>query len=143
MSELPPLEILDIEVPESSLKYMNTPFTVTLNRAPEYVYDWFNDDHTIVVGQDGIAYENLSYGKPSPSFEAFAGRPFDIALKDGSVIHAKGDWWSGSTFPVEIEMCGYRLPEGDWRYRRHSVCLSREAIVRWLLRDRARKAVAA
>jgi len=53
-------------------------------------------NHTI-VGTDGVFLNFYYYDSPSGSWEAFAGRKFDLKLTDGNIEHCYGQWWSGIT----------------------------------------------
>lgn len=49
--------------------------------------------------EDGGFYDCLGYEHSNFS-KAFAGREFDIPMKDGTKIHATGQWWS--VYPIEF-----------------------------------------
>ena len=48
----------------------------------------------LVAHDDGF-YSCYEYGECSPGWQAFAGRKFDIPMKDGSIVKAFGQWWDG------------------------------------------------
>lgn len=83
------LEIIDIILHRN--KYATQRFLV-LNRKPSIVYERRGD---WLIGEDGGVFDFYYFQRPSPNWKAFAGREFDIQMKDGSVIHAKGQWWFG------------------------------------------------
>lgn len=51
----------------------------------------------LLIGSDeqGIFYDCLYYDRPSPNMKAFAGREFDLPMKDGTVTHCYGQYWYG------------------------------------------------
>lgn len=64
-----------------------------LNRMPELEYSRYGDT---IVGTDGTFHE--CYGKwIDPVDKAFGGREFELRMKDGEVVHCKGQWWSSIT----------------------------------------------
>jgi len=61
-----------------------------LNHMPELEYTRYG---STIIGTDGtfhVCYV-LQYTKYS---KAFGGREFDLTMKDGEVVHCKGQWWS-------------------------------------------------
>lgn len=48
----------------------------------------------LLIGEDSGFFYFYKHEKPSRNFQAFAGRKFDIPLKDGGVVKACGQWWS-------------------------------------------------
>ena len=63
-----------------------------LNHSPEYVYE---RDGNILWAHDTGFYSVYAYDRPSERWQAFAGRKFDLPLKDGGVEHCHGQWWDG------------------------------------------------
>ena len=51
----------------------------------------------LLIGSDeqGIFYDCLYYERPTSNMKAFAGREFDLPMKDGSVTHCNGQYWYG------------------------------------------------
>ena len=51
----------------------------------------------LLIGSDeqGIFYDCLYYDRPTPNMRAFAGREFDLPMKDGTVTHCNGQYWYG------------------------------------------------
>jgi hypothetical protein len=62
----------------------------------EYTYEEIED---MLIGSDEsrIFYSCLFYKKPFGNFKAFAGRKFDLPLKDGGTIHCDGQYWDGKS----------------------------------------------
>lgn len=48
------------------------------------------------------------YDRPTPGFQAFGGREFDIPLENGEVIHCNGQWWDGG-YQKAAELLGEEL----------------------------------
>lgn len=65
-----------------------------LNRELEMKYNMIG---SAIVGKDGPMCSCLAYEYPSAGWKAFAGREFDIALEDGSVIKCNGQYWDSWT----------------------------------------------
>lgn len=51
----------------------------------------------LLIGSDdqGVFYDCLYYQEPHGNMRAFAGREFDLPMKDGSVTHCNGQYWYG------------------------------------------------
>lgn len=58
-----------------------------------------------IVGSDGVFLKCYYYDSPSPRWQAFGGREFDIKLVDGTVVKCYGQWWSGVT-DIARDMAG-------------------------------------
>jgi len=58
---------------------------------------------SLLIGSDeqGIFYDCLYYDRPSPHMKAFAGREFDLHMKDGTVTHCNGQYWYGHVAEAE------------------------------------------
>ena len=75
---------------------------VRFNSGEAYVLDenpnleYVKNGNTI-VGTDGIFCNCYFFETPGPRWKAFAGREFDIQLKDGEIVKCNGQWWSGVT----------------------------------------------
>lgn len=65
---------------------------IVLDKMPEFIYE--RRGNCLVAADDGF-YDCLHYDKPSKNWKAFAGREFDLKMKDGTIEHAYGQWWSG------------------------------------------------
>ena len=85
------MSIRIIDMIDHRNKYGTQQYLV-LNREPVFLYerkcDW-------LIAEDCGFFDFYHYKRPSGSFYAFAGRKFDIPLKDGSVEKAYGQWWHG------------------------------------------------
>lgn len=70
---------------------------------------------SLLIAEDDGFHNCYKYGKPSPSWQAFAGRRFDISMKDGTVEHAIGQWWdywNDSITQKVVIKCGVNTIEG-------------------------------
>lgn len=61
-----------------------------LNRHPKFLYERKGD---LLIAKDGPFTDVYGYDPPVGRFKAFAGREFDIPMKDGTAIRATGQWW--------------------------------------------------
>lgn len=59
---------------------------ITFERHGKFLFGL--DEHGVFAG-------SYYYQKPSKSWEAFAGRKFDIPMTDGTIEKAYGQWWDG------------------------------------------------
>ena len=50
---------------------------------------------SLMIGSDGHFYDCLYYDRPTPNMRAFAGREFDLLMKDGTTTHCNGQYWYG------------------------------------------------
>lgn len=64
---------------------------LVLNRPLKMLYEFSGRD---LIGSDGPFRNALRYEAPQGHFKAFAGREFDIPLKDGRTVRANGQYWS-------------------------------------------------
>lgn len=64
---------------------------LVVNRRPKPV---FEREGQYLIGDDAGFWMVYKYETPGPNWKAFAGRKFDIPMKDGSTIKADGQWWS-------------------------------------------------
>lgn len=89
------MKILDI------VKF-NDRIAIVVDTVPELTYEkeWIyligSDESKLLF--DCLYYESDRYAK------AFAGREFDLPMKDGSITHCNGQYWSG-----RVEECAERL----------------------------------
>lgn len=58
---------------------------------------------SLLIGSDerGIFYDCLYYDRPTPHMRAFAGREFDLPMKDGTTTHCNGQYWYGHIAEAE------------------------------------------
>jgi hypothetical protein len=70
----------------------NSSIAIVIDSAPRLEY--IKTDG-IIYGTDGLFYNCYYYDSPGPNWKAFAGRKFDIHLKNGQVEHCYGQWWHG------------------------------------------------
>ena len=84
---------------------------LVLDKMPNFIYE--RKGNCLIASDDGF-YDTLYYEKPFGRFKAFAGREFDIPLKDGTVEKATGQWWDGKhqeNAPEPIVSVGYSTIE--------------------------------
>lgn len=82
------MSIKILDVIKHRNKYAVQTFVV-LNRRPDYKYERKGD---WLIGEDSGFFSFYRY-KVDRHAKAFAGREFDIRLKNGEVIKASGQWW--------------------------------------------------
>lgn len=70
--------------------YGNDHYYIVLDEMPSFVFE--RNGFRLLAEHDGFA-ECYGYDPPSPGFQAFGGREFEIPLKDGGVERANGQWW--------------------------------------------------
>lgn len=85
MNEIP--KIIDVIVSDNTGQMF-----LILDRLPEYNYERHGD---WLHAEDSGFYDQYVYKKPTKYCKAFAGREFDIKMKNGDVEKACGQWWSG------------------------------------------------
>ncbi len=71
----------------------------------------------LLVGDDDGFYNCFKYERPGATWKAFAGREFDIEMKDGSIEHAYGQWWDywgKDIVPESTYSIGVGTPESLW-----------------------------
>ncbi|ALJ98271.1 hypothetical protein BiPBO1_57 [Brucella phage BiPBO1] len=74
-----------------ALVQINSSEALVLNRPLKMLYEFQGRD---LIGSDGPFRDALRYELPQGRFKAFAGREFDIPLKNGGTVRAKGQYWS-------------------------------------------------
>lgn len=74
-----------------ALVQINNSEALVLNRPLKMLYEFSGQD---LIGSDGPFRRALRYETPRGRFKAFAGSEFDIPLKDGGTVRAKGQYWS-------------------------------------------------
>ena len=86
-------KILDVicHRPSGAFKGQKHLFLI-VDKLPEFLYE--RKGNCLVASDDGF-YNTYFYDSPGPNWKAFAGRKFDIPMKDGSVEKAYGQWWDG------------------------------------------------
>jgi hypothetical protein len=67
---------------------------LVLSEHPDITYE-NHFPYLFGVDQYGVFVNVYKYDAPSPGFQAFAGREFDIPMTDGTVTKAVGQWWDG------------------------------------------------
>jgi hypothetical protein len=85
---------------------------VVLDKLPEFLYE--KKGVCLIASDDGF-YDCLFYDTPGKNWKAFAGREFDLKMKDGTIIHASGQWWDGKhqeNAPEPIVRVGIGTIEG-------------------------------
>jgi len=80
-----------IDIIDHQNKYSIQRFMV-LDREPIYLYECKGD---WLIAEDSGFFNFFNHDSPSGRFYAFAGRKFDINMKDGTIIKAYGQWWAG------------------------------------------------
>ncbi|MCK5609458.1 hypothetical protein KAR91_46725 [Candidatus Pacearchaeota archaeon] len=102
-------ELKIIDIIDHRNKYGIQRFVV-LNRSPVYVYErkgkW-------LIAEDSGFFNFFYYDNPSGRFYAFAGRKFEIPMKDGSIEKAYGQWWHGipEDYQGLVAYTAYGIPE--------------------------------
>lgn len=71
--------------------HTHTQIMVVVDRQPDFVYD--KEGQFLLAEDDGFVD---ALGVQPGSTGAFAGRKFDLSMKDGSVFHCHGQVWSCS-----------------------------------------------
>ena len=103
-----PLKIIDIIDHKSKLF---TQRFLVLNRKLHFEYEkvgkW-------LIAEDNGFFSFYYYEKPCGRFKAFGGSEFDINLKNGEVIKATGQYWSGipETHAKKVIGLGYGTVDG-------------------------------
>ena len=88
------IKIIDVILHKN--KYSTQKFLV-VDRMPVIEYEKkIINGLPVLIGTDGIFGNLYYYQKPGSMFQAFAGRKFNIPMKDGTFIEAYGQWWHGS-----------------------------------------------
>lgn len=67
---------------------------LVLDKDPVIKYERYGN-HLLGLDEYGIFCNCYYHQRPSGSWEAFAGRKFDIPMADGTIEKAYGQWWSG------------------------------------------------
>ena len=98
------MQILDI------VKFNNS-IALVVDDIPTLTYEK-RGKYLIGSDNNGILFDCLYYMRDS-MFKAFAGREFDLQMKDGSIIRCDGQYWSGKTKEcgeeLGIELCDVTL----------------------------------
>lgn len=82
------MEQLKIE----ALVKFNSSTALVLNRMPDFKYQ---KEGKLLWAKDGPFYSCYYYENPSSTFQAFAGRRFNLPLIGGGVEECTGQWWDG------------------------------------------------
>ena len=79
-----------IDIIKHKDKYGGSRIIIVVDDPPSFKYERVGD---LLVGEDSGFFNFYKHVKPSKHYQAFAGRKFDIPLKDGSIEKAHGQWW--------------------------------------------------
>jgi hypothetical protein len=130
------MELKIIDIIHHRNKYYVQQFIV-VNRRPVYLYErkgkW-------LIAEDGgfFSFYYLKQPNGSRDFQAFGGRKFQIPLKNGDVVEARGQWWDGmpEDYSGLVSQSGYGVPE------KLATCnvfcggyIDKELIDKWLFRN--------
>jgi len=98
-----------IDIIKHRNKYGIQTFLV-LDRKPEYVYERVGD--FLIAEQDG--FFNFFTYKKDRFADAFAGRSFELPLKNGSFEKCNGQWWDSMPpdYSDLVDSYGIGTPEG-------------------------------
>ena len=102
------IKIIDVIKHQNKYGYQ---WFLVINRKPDFIYE---RNGNFLIAEDSGFFNFYFYERPTPGFYAFAGRKFDIKLKNGGVEKAFGQWWD-KTPPDYVELLyhfGYGTPEG-------------------------------
>lgn len=69
----------------------NDGFAYVLNRHSNLLYTKIDEE--TIIGEDEGMLQFYKRGYCSPTWQAFAGRKFEIPLSDGTVEKCYGQWW--------------------------------------------------
>jgi len=65
-----------------------------LDALPVFTYERIQRKEGVyLLAEDDGFYSAYKYERPGPTWKAFAGREFDLPMKEGGSIHATGEWW--------------------------------------------------
>ena len=95
--------IIDIIIHTPKAKYYGNQIFLVLDEMPSFKYErigqWLH-------AEDSGFFSQYKYDRPGPNWKAFAGRKFDIPMKDGTTEHAYGQWWDAiNTELIGVETC--------------------------------------
>ena len=101
------IEIIDFIKHKNAYSHQ---YFLVVDREPEYLYE---KKGNWLIGEDSGFFNFYYHEAPSSNFQAFAGRSFDIMMKDGSTIKACGQWWHGvpNDFSDLVYNFGCNTPE--------------------------------
>lgn len=71
----------------------STQVCVVVDRDPEFLYERRGD---WLIADDSGFWNFYHYERPGPHSKAFAGRKFDIPMKEGEPVKADGQWWDAT-----------------------------------------------
>ena len=69
----------------------NDGIAIVLDKLPELTYRRIGTN--VIYGTDGTFYKCYAYERSSPNWKAFAGRKFNLPMKDGNVTECYGQYW--------------------------------------------------
>jgi len=84
---------------------INNSKSLVLDRRPEFIYE---REGNIIFANDNGIYNCFGYQTPSKAFRAFAGRKFNLPMKDGSFTKCNGQWWDSGINKLE-ELKGIKI----------------------------------
>jgi hypothetical protein len=107
--------------------------SIIIDKMPKFLHE--RRGKFLFAEDDGF-YSSYCYQAPSKNWKAFAGRKFDIAMLDGTVEHAHGQWWYGGyqeNVPEEFVHVGYCTLEALREcYVFIGGCISKKKLEDWL-----------
>lgn len=87
---------------EAVVKF-NDSEALVLSESPKILYERYGN-YLFGLDEYRVFCDCYKYDRPSKDWEAFAGRKFDISMRDGTVEHAYGQWWDGGTKEFEEKL---------------------------------------
>lgn len=105
---------------------------IVLDKKPEFKYE---RKGSLLIASDDGCYSCYGFERPVGRMKAFAGREFDIPLKNGGVEHANGQWWDHwpRGWKEETISCGIGTLEDLRRCYVFTGChVSKAKIAAWL-----------
>ena len=123
------IEIIDIIHHKNAY---STQEMIVTSRKPKYL---FEKKGIWLIGEDSGFFSFLYYQRPCKGSVAFAGRKFDILMKDGSVINATGQYWDGvpESYSGLLRSIGRAsIEELDRCYVFSSSMVDKEIVNNWL-----------
>ena len=112
--------------------------SIVLDKMPEFIYE--KKGEYLLFAEDDSFYESYAYER-SAHAKAFAGREFDIPMKDGSIIKANGQWWDSgirAATPEDITQVGINTLDGLKKcYVFFSAKINATKLNKWLENNKA------
>lgn len=72
--------------------------SLIVDREPAFKFEHFRDPASTkqwIIAEDSGFYKFYFFEEPTDRWKAFGGRIFDIPMKSGDVLQARGQWWDG------------------------------------------------